>query len=153
MKSVFALLTVAAASLSAYAAPAPSQSKSFLKQNGLDAINQKYVFSSNPLIFIPQLNLASQRTAVLRLGVGTDRGSAVNIHLLVSPDDQDHLARLHAFLSDLRFEAMGERYRCTPADIMRLGRAHDANAMSDEHARSKSAPIGSRSISPTCARR
>lgn len=70
----------------------------------------------------------------LRLGVGTDRGSPVNIHLLVSPDDADHVARLHAFLSDLRFEALGERYRCTPADIMRLGRAHDANATSDERA-------------------
>lgn len=70
----------------------------------------------------------------LRLGVGTDKGSPVNIHLLVSPDDADHLARLHAFLSDLRFEAKGERYRCTPADIMRLGRAHDANATSNERA-------------------
>lgn len=46
----------------------------------------------------------------LRLGIGTERGSAVNIHLLVSPDEHDHLARLHAFLSDLRFEALGERY-------------------------------------------
>lgn len=70
----------------------------------------------------------------LRLGVGTDKGSPVNIHLLVSPDDKDHLARLDGFLSDLRFEAKGERYRCTPADIMRLGRAHDADATSDERA-------------------
>lgn len=70
----------------------------------------------------------------LRLGVGTDKGSPVNLHLLVSPDDGDHLARLHAFLSDLRFEAKGERYRCTPADIMRLGRAHDADATSNQRA-------------------
>lgn len=70
----------------------------------------------------------------LRLGVGTDKGSPVNIHLLVSPDDKDHLARLHGFLSDLRFEAKGERYRCTPGDIIRLGRAHDADATSDERA-------------------
>jgi hypothetical protein len=70
----------------------------------------------------------------LRLGVGTDKGSPVNLHLLVSPDDDDHLARLHAFLSDLRFEAKDERYRCTPADIMRLGRAHDANATSNQRA-------------------
>lgn len=70
----------------------------------------------------------------LRLGIGTDKGSPVNFHLLVSPDDADHLARLHAFLSDLRFEAKGERYRCTPADIARLGRAHDANATSNQRA-------------------
>lgn len=70
----------------------------------------------------------------LRLGIGTDKGSPVNIHLLVSPDDHDHLARLHAFLSDLRFEAKDERYRCTPPDIIRLGRAHDANATSNQRA-------------------
>ncbi|MDJ0276087.1 AAA family ATPase [Sphingomonas sp. 2R-10] len=70
----------------------------------------------------------------LRLGVGTDKGSPVNLHLLVSPDDDDHLTRLHAFLSDLRFEAKDERYRCTAADIMRLGRVHDANATSDQRA-------------------
>jgi hypothetical protein len=70
----------------------------------------------------------------LRLGIGTDKGSPVNFHLLVSPDDGDHLARLHAFLSDLRFEAKGERYRCTPADITRLGRAHDSNATSNQRA-------------------
>lgn len=70
----------------------------------------------------------------LRLGVGTDRGSPVNIHLLVSPDDHDHLARLHSFLSNLEFEALGERYRCTPADIMRLGRAHDPGAGDDRRA-------------------
>lgn len=70
----------------------------------------------------------------LRLGIGTDRGSAINIHLLVSPDDHDHLARLNAFLSDLRFEVKDERYRCTPSDLMRLGRAHDAAVTSDEQA-------------------
>lgn len=70
----------------------------------------------------------------LRLGIGTDRGSAVNIHLLASPDDHDHLTRLHAFLSDLRFEVRRERYRCTPSDIMRLGRVHDPEAVSDERA-------------------
>ena len=70
----------------------------------------------------------------LRLGVGSDKGTPINLHLLVSPDDKDHLARLHGFLSDLRFEAKGERYRCTPGDIIRLGRAHDANATSDQRA-------------------
>ncbi|MDB5694031.1 MAG: hypothetical protein JWO81_3094 [Alphaproteobacteria bacterium] len=70
----------------------------------------------------------------LRLGIGTDRGSPVNIHLLVSPADDDHVARLHSFMSNLEFEALRERYRCTPADIMRLGRAHDSTAASDQQA-------------------
>lgn len=70
----------------------------------------------------------------LRLGVGTDRGSPVNFHLLVCPDDPDHVARLHSFLSNLEFERMGERYRCTPADICRLGRVHEPAATSDARA-------------------
>lgn len=70
----------------------------------------------------------------LRLGVGTNSGSPVNVHLLVSPDDSDHLALLQSFLSNLEFEALGERYRCTPDDIRRLGRAHDAGAVSDAQA-------------------
>jgi hypothetical protein len=53
---------------------------------------------------------------------------------LVSPDDHDHVALLHSFLSGLEFDALGERYRCTPADIIRLGRAHDAAATDDRRA-------------------
>jgi len=70
----------------------------------------------------------------LRLGVGTDRGSPVNIHLLVSPDDADHLERLHGFLANLEFEAIGERYRCTPSGIIALGRAHAQASVDDARA-------------------
>ena len=70
----------------------------------------------------------------LRLGIGTGRGSPINIHLLVSPDDPDHVARLQSFLSGLEFEALGERYRCTSAEIIQLGRAHDATATNDRQA-------------------
>lgn len=70
----------------------------------------------------------------LRLGVGTDSGTPVNVHLLVNPDDADHVARTHAFLSNLEFEALGERYRCTPDEIRRLGRAHNPLAVSDQQA-------------------
>jgi ABC-type lipoprotein export system ATPase subunit len=70
----------------------------------------------------------------LRLGVGTNQGSPVNIHLLVSPDDHDHVDRLRSFLSNLEFETKGERYRCTPAEIMRLGRAHDASVTTNQRA-------------------
>ena len=70
----------------------------------------------------------------LRLGVGTHAGSPINIHLLVSPENTDHLERLHSFLANLEFEALGERYRCTPADIMRLGRAHEPTVLTDRRA-------------------
>jgi hypothetical protein len=67
----------------------------------------------------------------LRLGVGTESGSPVNIHLLVCPDDPEHLERLHDFLSNLKFEALGETYRCTPEQIRRLGRAHESPTLDD----------------------
>lgn len=70
----------------------------------------------------------------LRLGIGTATATPVNVHLLVSPDDADHLDRLHSFLAVLEFEAMSERYRCTPEEIARLGRAHDPNVATDEQA-------------------
>ena len=67
----------------------------------------------------------------LRLGVGTDSGSPVNVHLLVCPNDDDHVERLHDFLNNLRFEALGETYRCNPDQIRRLGRVHDHSAVDD----------------------
>ncbi|TCH96993.1 ATP-binding protein [Roseococcus sp. SYP-B2431] len=70
----------------------------------------------------------------LRLGIGTSNGNPVNVHLLVSPDDTDHVARLHGFLANLEFEALGERYRCTPEQIRALGRAHDRTVASAEQA-------------------
>ncbi|MEK8121675.1 TrlF family AAA-like ATPase [Methylocystis sp. IM4] len=70
----------------------------------------------------------------LRLGVGVPRGAPINIHLLTSPEDPDHLAQLHRFLASLEFEALGERYRCTQEDLIRLGRAHDETAIFDRDA-------------------
>ncbi|WP_413714891.1 TrlF family AAA-like ATPase [Sphingobium sp. B2D3C] len=70
----------------------------------------------------------------LRLGIGTSNGNPVNVHLLVSPDDSDHLSRLHSFLANLEFEALGERYRCTPEQIRALGRAHDRSVSTDAQA-------------------
>lgn len=60
----------------------------------------------------------------LRLGVGTVRGSPINIHVLVSPDDDDHVAQTKRFLSELSFRAYDEVFRCAPDDLKRLGRAH-----------------------------
>jgi hypothetical protein len=39
----------------------------------------------------------------LRLDVGTMKGKWVNLHLLVSPEDTEHLAQLHRLLARLRF--------------------------------------------------
>jgi ABC-type lipoprotein export system ATPase subunit len=70
----------------------------------------------------------------IRLGVGTGSGSAVNAHLLISPDDPDHLEEARRFLSSLTFEAKKETYRCTREDLIRLGQTHDKNATDEKRA-------------------
>lgn len=57
----------------------------------------------------------------MRLGLGTAAGSWVNVHLLVSPDDPNHLPELHRILSNITFSALDDRFSCTPADLARLG--------------------------------
>ena len=67
----------------------------------------------------------------LRLDIGTDRGRRVNVHLLVSPEDPEHLDRLHHFLARLQFRAHNEAFYCTRGDLIRLGRRTDST-LSDE---------------------
>jgi hypothetical protein len=61
----------------------------------------------------------------MRYGIGTGRGSPINVHLLVSPDDPDHVERICRFLRSLTFHAAGESFRCERSDLIRLGRAYD----------------------------
>ena len=61
----------------------------------------------------------------LRLKIGTAKGNFVNIHLLVSPEDPNHVAELNRFLGRLSFTAYDDEFTCTPSDLARLGqRAH-----------------------------
>jgi hypothetical protein len=57
----------------------------------------------------------------MRLGVGTIRGKWVNVHLLVSPDDPNHVVEIKRFLQRLTFSAPGDTYACTKEDLIRLG--------------------------------
>jgi energy-coupling factor transporter ATP-binding protein EcfA2 len=70
----------------------------------------------------------------LRLAIRTASGGPLNAHLLISPQDPDHVARAESFLAQLTFDAYGEHFCCTPEDLMRLGRAHESGAQTDEHA-------------------
>lgn len=70
----------------------------------------------------------------LRLDTGTVRGNFVNIHLLVSPEDPNHVDELHRFLGRLTFTALDDRFACTEADLIRLGRRADASKTSNEAA-------------------
>ena len=70
----------------------------------------------------------------LRLDVATARGGFVNLHLFVSPEDTDCLAQLERFLSRLHFTVQHDRFDCTRADLIRLGKAADPTITDDRAA-------------------
>lgn len=57
----------------------------------------------------------------LRLAFGTVKGNWVNCHLLVNPQDPDHVGATQRFLAQLTFEYSGDRFACTPEELIRLG--------------------------------
>jgi ABC-type cobalamin/Fe3+-siderophores transport system ATPase subunit len=70
----------------------------------------------------------------MRLDTGTVNGSWVNVHLLVCPDDANHISELKRFLSRLRFDAHGDSYRCTKEDLIKLGKKSDNKIIEDHKA-------------------
>jgi ABC-type cobalamin/Fe3+-siderophores transport system ATPase subunit len=69
----------------------------------------------------------------LRLDVAAKTGF-VNLHLLVSPDDPDHVDEIERFLSRLYFGAYSDRYDCTEGDLIRLGKAANPSIKDDRKA-------------------
>lgn len=67
----------------------------------------------------------------LRLDVATSKGGFVNLHLFVSPEDPDHIAELQRLLSRLHFTVQQDRYDCTRADLIRLGKKADPSITND----------------------
>ena len=67
----------------------------------------------------------------LRLDVATAKGGFVNLHLFVSPEDSDHVAQLQRLLSRLRFTVQLDRFDCTSAELMRLGKKADPTIVDD----------------------
>jgi hypothetical protein len=67
----------------------------------------------------------------IRFGIGTGSNSPINAHLLVSPEEPDHVERLRGVLASLTFQVDGETYRCTRQDLIKLGRAHDRIAIDE----------------------
>lgn len=70
----------------------------------------------------------------LRFAINAGKGSPINVHLLVCPDDKDHVDKTRRFLGDLRFEYNGEYYGCTNDELIRLGYAFRPNAENATHA-------------------
>ena len=69
----------------------------------------------------------------LRLDVAAKKGF-VNIHLLVSPEDTDHVNQITRILSRLQFNAFGDRFDCTPKDLVALGKRSDPSIKDDRAA-------------------
>lgn len=69
----------------------------------------------------------------LRLSVGTAK-AWLNAHLLVCPDDPDHLEQTERFLARLTFRTAAGPYCCSPADLTRLGRDLDPSKTDDRAA-------------------
>ena len=66
----------------------------------------------------------------MRLDVAVKSGF-VNIHLLVSPEDANHLTEVKRILSRLQFNAQRDRFDCTRADLIRLGKRADPRIVDD----------------------
>jgi energy-coupling factor transporter ATP-binding protein EcfA2 len=72
----------------------------------------------------------------LRLNIETNKGSSVNLHLLFSPEDPDHVDRIRRFLLEFEFQHQGENYRCQREDLIRLGKVHKPEQTDPDCARS-----------------
>lgn len=67
----------------------------------------------------------------LRLDVAAKAGF-VNIHLLVSPEDPNHLVELHRILQRLQFIAFGDTFNCSRDDLIALGKRADTQIIDDQ---------------------
>lgn len=67
----------------------------------------------------------------LRLPTATARDHPVNLHLLVSPEDPNHVEESRRFLRTLKFSSGRESYVCDRPDLIRLGRAHNSSLVDD----------------------
>ncbi|MEW8347812.1 MAG: TrlF family AAA-like ATPase [Candidatus Thiodiazotropha taylori] len=70
----------------------------------------------------------------MRYAVGTSKGAPVNFHLLISPDDPDHVTKTRRFLEGLTFKMGDDTYRCRRDDIILLGKAHSGKELSNNTA-------------------
>lgn len=56
-----------------------------------------------------------------RLTIATKGGKGINIHLLVSPHDPDHVVRIEEALGQLTLDRSGDRIPCTEEGLRRMG--------------------------------
>ncbi|MEX0729507.1 MAG: AAA family ATPase [Aquisalimonadaceae bacterium] len=66
----------------------------------------------------------------LRLDVAAKTGF-VNVHLLVSPEDPEHLSEVKRILKRLQFRAFNDRFDCTREELINLGKRADTTITDD----------------------
>jgi hypothetical protein len=71
----------------------------------------------------------------MRLNIETERRKGINIHLLFSPDEEDHEAQIERILGLLTFEFRKSNYACRLDEFERLGRTADPEQKDQEAAR------------------
>src|SRR5580704_14855776 len=69
----------------------------------------------------------------VRLDVAT-RSGFVNLHLLVSPEDPNHLVEIRRILTRLQFHAHDDRFDCTRDELIRLGKRANPAITEDQAA-------------------
>jgi len=69
----------------------------------------------------------------MRLDVAAKSGF-VNVHLLVSPEDPDHLSEVSRILKRLQFHAFNDRFDCTREELIKLGKCADPTITDDRAA-------------------
>ena len=69
----------------------------------------------------------------MRFGIGTGHNHPVNFHLLVSPEDPEHVEQTLRFMRRLKFEAHGDSFACDRDDLIRLGKAHLKDSTVPDH--------------------
>ena len=55
----------------------------------------------------------------------------MNVHLLVSPEDPDHLSEVKRILKRLQFRAFNDRFDCTREELIKLGKRADPTITDD----------------------
>lgn len=78
---------------------------------------------------IPEVKLLFPNVE-LRLDVAAKSGF-VNIHLLVSPEDPNHLLEVRRILKRLQFHAYNDRFDCTREELIKLGKCADPTITDD----------------------
>lgn len=67
-----------------------------------------------------------------RIAPQSDKATAVNIHFLISPDEEDHEHEILNALARLPLEYKGHTYSCVPEQLMSLGKAIEVDKHIDD---------------------